>query len=273
MDLEVMFPETAGDGQAVELTWARRRIADQMHRYASRRLDADEREAIRERVVDLGLEQSLVTEWTSFVAVDERGEAAATGRRHGSRPTPAKSGDMLALGPKQRRRPSGSSGRSLGNLGAKSRRSRGFGGIGLKGAGRGGGGGAGVGRAGGLGGGGTGAKRAPKEKSVSASVLPQRPTVEGSLSKSVIRKVVAQHRREIRRCYEWALERDPSLAGRVEVQFTVSPGGRVVAVLVQKTTLDDASTEGCITRMIRRWSFPKPKGSGVVVVTYPFEFS
>ena len=270
MDLEVMFPETTSDGRAVELTWARRRIADQMHRYAAGRLHADEREAIRERVVGLGLEHSLVTEWTSFVAVDERGEAAATGRRHGSRPTPAKSGDTLTLGAKQRRRSSGSSGRSLGSLGAKRTKRRGVGGLGVKGAARGGGGGTGFGRVGGVGGGGTGAERASKETSDSASVAPGQPTVEGALSKSVIRRVVGQHRREIRHCYERALKRDPSLEGRVEVQFTISPSGTVVAALVQKTTLDDTSTEACVNRMIRRWSFPNPKGGVVVVVTYPF---
>jgi len=104
-------------------------------------------------------------------------------------------------------------------------------------------------------------------------VVPQRPRVEGSLDKPIIRKVVRQHRREIRYCYEKQLHQEPGLEGRVEVQFTVAASGDVVAVLVEETTLENAALEQCMQQKIRKWSFPAWKGEGVVKVNYPFEFS
>ena len=63
-----------GRGDAVALTWARAAIADAMEQATfpvEFRDDRTSDEAIRKRVTDLGLEFSLVTRWTSFVAVSE----------------------------------------------------------------------------------------------------------------------------------------------------------------------------------------------------------
>ena len=35
---------------------------------------------------------------------------------------------------------------------------------------------------------------------------------------------------------------------------------------------DNAELEACVAGRVRAWEFPKPKGGGVVVVTYPFVF-
>lgn len=73
------------DGEAVAITWARERVRDQMA--ALMRLQARparessdeareaieaEREALKGSVVELGLDFSLVTRWTAFVAVTRR---------------------------------------------------------------------------------------------------------------------------------------------------------------------------------------------------------
>jgi TonB family protein len=94
-------------------------------------------------------------------------------------------------------------------------------------------------------------------------------TVQGSLDKAVIRRVIQQHINEVKTCYEAELEKNASLAGRLMVRFTVEPDGKVSESSVQESSLKSPAAEGCIRDAVRTWIFPKPQG-GKVVVTYPF---
>lgn len=178
---------------------------------------------------------------------------------------------------------------ALGNLeGDNKGTAKGFGGLGLEGAGRGGGGGmsesglgignvgSGIGGGGGRGGTGYGEGKQDLGEKADASpeVVPKRPAVvEGALDKEIVRKVVRQHRREIKYCYEKELAKDPTLKGEVTVQFTISASGEVIAALVTKSTLGNQAVETCMQGKIQRWTFPEPKGSSIVKVNYPFNFS
>jgi hypothetical protein len=101
-----------------------------------------------------------------------------------------------------------------------------------------------------------------------APVHPKAPY--GSLPKSVIQDVIADHIGEIRACYEHSLGGWPDLAGRVAVKFIIQPDGSVHPAAVASTTLRHKPTECCITNTMRSWQFPPPNGGGIVVVTYPF---
>ncbi len=77
LPLTVTLPATSGpDSDAVALIWARSTIADRMHRLTAVVPTDDAAETVRDRlqaeVTQLGLDYSLVTRWTSFVAVSER---------------------------------------------------------------------------------------------------------------------------------------------------------------------------------------------------------
>ncbi len=140
----------------------------------------------------------------------------------------------------------------------------GVGNLGTIGGGRGGtGGGYGKG-AGGLGGRSGGG--APQVRAGVAAVT-------GSLSKEVIRRVVNQHKAEIKFCYESELNKHPDLAGRVVVAFVISPSGAVMSAQVSDSSLRNAEVESCLARKVKTWSFPSPDGGGVVSVSYPFVFS
>lgn len=163
-------------------------------------------------------------------------------------------------------------GSSIGNSG-------GFGGLGLKGTGTGGGGVGntiGVGRLGtrGRGGGkfgyGTGVARIRRRKERDVNISVGRPVIMGSLSMEIIRRVIRSHRDQIKYCYSKELTRNPNLAGKVSVKFTISPKGYVQQANVSNTTLRNASVERCICQKIRTWKFPEPKGGGIVIVNYPF---
>jgi len=100
-----------------------------------------------------------------------------------------------------------------------------------------------------------------------------RPLVRGSLDKEVIRSVIRSHLNEIRSCYESELSKNPDLLGRISVQFTVAFTGDVIASSLQSSTMDNASVEDCVVRTVRQWKFPKPMGGGIVIVSYPFNFT
>ena len=99
------------------------------------------------------------------------------------------------------------------------------------------------------------------------------PTIEGHLDRETIQRVIRQHRREIRDCYQRELQRNPELAGRVVVNFLIDPAGNVAAARIQESDIGDDNVEECLVRRIRRWRFPQPSTPGNVRVNYPFVFT
>lgn len=160
---------------------------------------------------------------------------------------------------------------------------RGDGGMGLKSlGGRGGGGdgsGLGLARIGtnGIGGGlanygdGKGGLRGKENGDIGLG--PGKPEVTGSIDPELIRKVVHDHRAQIRTCYETQLSNKPSLAGKLVSAWTIDQGGSVTEAHTQETTLRDPGVESCVAAKIKTWRFPIPKGGGEVFVTYPFIFT
>lgn len=104
------------------------------------------------------------------------------------------------------------------------------------------------------------------------AVTPGRPEVEGQLDREIIERVIRQHRREIRACYESELQRNPSLEGRIVVGFVIDPTGQVARASIGTSTMNNNAVEECIALRVRRWRFPEPKGGGLVRVNYPFTF-
>ncbi len=100
-----------------------------------------------------------------------------------------------------------------------------------------------------------------------------KPSVKGKLDKDIIRRIVRAHINEVRYCYNQGLARDPDLDGRVAVQFTIGPTGKVPVAVVSKSTIADKRVGECIAKAVKRWKFPKPPGGGNAVVTYPFRLT
>lgn len=164
----------------------------------------------------------------------------------------------------------------------------GEGGLGLAGVGEGGGGrgeGIGIGSVGGIGhGAGTGAGQGygsgagrlggSSTGGSRGKVQAATATSTGSgLPPEVIQRIVRQRLSLIRYCYEKAMERDPTIGGKIAVKFTINATGAVSQAAAGDTTISDATMVSCVVAAVRGLSFPQPENGGVMVVTYPFNFS
>jgi outer membrane biosynthesis protein TonB len=137
-------------------------------------------------------------------------------------------------------------------LGAELLRGKGGGGIGALGAGN-----VGKGKVGGT------VTRATS-RSISAP--------QGSIDREAVARVINSHLQEVHACYERALLKDPGLAGKVVLEWTIGGSGKVAAAKTKSSTLNNASVEACILNSLKGWAFPAPKG-GVVIISYPFIFN
>jgi hypothetical protein len=90
----------------------------------------------------------------------------------------------------------------------------------------------------------------------------------GCLDKEIVRRVVRQHRNEVRFCYERALAARPTLSGRVLTQFMIADSGRVLMSRVAESSLADGDVAECIAAAVRRWEFPA--SAQALLVSYPF---
>ena len=113
------------------------------------------------------------------------------------------------------------------------------------------------------------------EVSVKGTVTVKKPSEAfgtGVLDSNAITSVVKRRSGAIKACYEKQLKRNPKLAGKLKMQFTIQASGRVSAVTVLEDTTGDPAVGSCIKSAMSSWKFPRPDG-GEVTVAYPFLFA
>ena len=95
------------------------------------------------------------------------------------------------------------------------------------------------------------------------------PTSNGDLDKAIIRRYIKRNIQKITYCYEKQLVAKPGLAGTVQTQFFIAPGGNVQSANASGV---DGEVASCVADVLKSIEFPKPKGGGGVNVNYPFIF-
>ncbi|MFO0643881.1 MAG: AgmX/PglI C-terminal domain-containing protein [Polyangiaceae bacterium] len=93
-----------------------------------------------------------------------------------------------------------------------------------------------------------------------------------ALAPDTIRRVVRNANAKFLACYQAALQKNPTLAGRVTVKFTIDKNGAPKAVTVAGGDLTDKSVGQCLTKAVASLTFPQPD-RGEVLVSYPFAFT
>ncbi|HEX9401732.1 MAG TPA: AgmX/PglI C-terminal domain-containing protein [Anaeromyxobacter sp.] len=77
---------------------------------------------------------------------------------------------------------------------------------------------------------------------------------------------------EVRRCYEAALGNDPTLGGKVTIQFAILPSGAVSGVSVARSSFRRDAVPTCVAAVVRGWRTPfRPEEA--VTVEYPLSFA
>jgi hypothetical protein len=94
----------------------------------------------------------------------------------------------------------------------------------------------------------------------------------GGLPPEIIKRIVRVHIGAFRRCYEYGLQHDPALRGKVKVTFVIGLDGNVTGAADDKSDLPDKGVVSCVVSEFAKLTFPSPKG-GVVRVTYPIDFA
>jgi len=258
---------TPSRGKALALLWARNRIqalVDSQTLYAA--LGDGEGDVYAEPhkrdITSLGLKYHLLTDYTSFVAIDTviRADNVRVRTVRQALPLPSCVSNLAVGGY------SGAGLRGSGRGGGGS----GMGAIGLGSLntiGHGGGGGSGYGY--GRGAGGLSSRRGVAPR---VQVRAGKAVVHGSLAKEVVQRVVRKQMNQIRHCYEQQLQRFPDLEGRLDIEFTIDAEGTVTSAQVEDSSVENDAMEQCVVGVIKRFLFPSPEGNGIVIVHYPFVF-
>jgi Ca-activated chloride channel family protein len=278
----VTISKSVGQVDGIASMWARERIEELDHQ----RINEESGrvvERLEEDMIQLSLRYRVMTEMTAFVAVDgppiveteKRGYTVVQGVDQVEGVMYGTSAEGLGYLSGSSRNSTGTEGVAYGLSSVGTGRGGGgsghgsiaLGNTGTIGKGGGGGTGSGYGRGAGVGFGGRG-RRVPKVRYANARV-------SGSLSSHIIRRIVRAHKSEIRGCYNRALIADPDAAGRVVLEFVISPRGRVSSAKIGETSdgVSDPELGRCIAAAAKRWRFPAPRSAGTAIVSYPFMLS
>jgi TonB family protein len=96
---------------------------------------------------------------------------------------------------------------------------------------------------------------------------------DGDFDATQVVRLIRQRLSAIRACYERELRRNPQLAGKVTVDFTIQTTGSVSNVRASENTTGDDAVASCVTGVVQRFRWnPGPEG-GSVTFSYPFVFA
>ena len=93
----------------------------------------------------------------------------------------------------------------------------------------------------------------------------------GGRGMSEIQMVFDKNKGAIFAIYNRALRRDPDLQGKLVLKITIAPSGKVTAIKVVSSELNNKSLETKLVRRIKMFNFGR-KRVDTVTVTYPIDF-
>jgi len=96
-------------------------------------------------------------------------------------------------------------------------------------------------------------------------------SIQGGMSREMVKRVIDQHLDEIQYCYESALLENSAIMGRIVYEWKILMSGEVGEVRIVSSSVNSHLIHDCIKEAIKTWQFPKPVGSEVIV-SYPFVF-
>lgn len=95
----------------------------------------------------------------------------------------------------------------------------------------------------------------------------------GMFDANQVTSMIRQRQSAFRRCYENELRNNPSLSGKVTVQFTIEQRGNVSRATAVENTTGSAGLASCVVGVIRRLRWREGPEGGSVDYRYPFVFA
>jgi hypothetical protein len=95
----------------------------------------------------------------------------------------------------------------------------------------------------------------------------------GIFDQAQVVRMIRSRQSAFRRCYENALRNNPTLNGRVAVQFTIQERGNVSGARATENTTGDAGLASCVVSVINRLRWRQGPEGGSVQFSYPFIFA
>ena len=77
-------------------------------------------------------------------------------------------------------------------------------------------------------------------------------------------------RSALQECYAKALEKRPTLQGKLVARFDIGPSGKVIGATADG--IQDRDLILCVVQIVRKWEFKKPESGGKLRIAYPFKF-
>ncbi len=111
----------------------------------------------------------------------------------------------------------------------------------------------------------------PVERKVVTVIRHDPPVLDGAGDPATFSREVNAHLSALRVCYERALRRDASLAGRVVLRFTVTAAGTVADVSIDEASIADPAFRDCLMKAVSHWRFTAPS-KGAIEISFPFIF-
>jgi DNA-binding FadR family transcriptional regulator len=93
-------------------------------------------------------------------------------------------------------------------------------------------------------------------------------SIHGSLTQKVVGAAVDQQLSSLAGCFSQATP--GSLRHTQSVRVFISPSGAVQTALLAQSEAVDRLIKTCVEAQTRQWSFPKPKGGGIVILDQSF---
>jgi TonB family protein len=95
----------------------------------------------------------------------------------------------------------------------------------------------------------------------------------GEFDQSLVVQMIRSRQSAFRRCYETSLRNNPTLSGRVGVQFTIQPQGNVSGARATENSTGDEALSSCVVRVIAGLRWREGPTGGSVSFSYPFVFA
>lgn len=95
---------------------------------------------------------------------------------------------------------------------------------------------------------------------------------KGKVSETSVDMSIKRNMNRFRSCYIREVAKNPSLSGRVDVEFTISDEGKVNGAKIVSSELQNPVVEKCILQHLQGIQFD-PSVGGTAQITYPFIFS